>query len=246
MSAQPALYLPLARRRYPGPTPEVIAPDTELVIDGYTRAASTYLVYAFQLAQERPVRLAHHLHAPAQIIEAVRRALPTLVLVREPVESALSQAVQEPHVTVRDALFAYARFHERLLPYRDSFVVADFEEVTRDAKPAVQRLNDRFGTAFRLPAVEDDELVTELVRLRPTDWPMIAFESGRVSRAEVLAVLADPERRPPPAAEPDEWVPSERRRLAKDALRAELERPQLRGVRRRAEEAYTAILGMAG
>jgi hypothetical protein len=246
LSAQPALYLPLARRRYPGPTPEVIGPDTELVIDGYTRAASTYLVYAFQLAQERPVRLAHHLHAPAQIIEAVRRALPTLVLVREPEESALSQAVQEPHVTVRDALFAHARFHERLLPYRDSFVVADFEEVTHDARPAVQRLNDRFGTAFRLPAVEDDQRVNELVRLRPTNWPMIAFESGRVTRTEVLAALADPKTRPAPAADPDEWVPSERRLLAKQALRPELERPQLRAVRRRAWEAYAAMLQVAG
>ncbi|SFL88523.1 hypothetical protein [Geodermatophilus ruber] len=246
LSERPALYLPLARRRYPGPTPEVIGPDTELVIDGYTRAASTYLVYAFQLAQERPIRLAHHLHAPAQIIEAARRALPTLVLVRDPDESALSQAVQEPHVTVRDALFAYARFHERLLPYRDSFVVADFEEVTRDIKPAVHRLNDRFGTVFRLPDAEDEPLVTELVRLRPTDWPMIAFESGRVSRAEVLAALADPKRRPAPAADPDEWVPSERRRLAKQARRAELERPQVRAVRRRAWAAYGAMFEAAG
>jgi hypothetical protein len=246
LSAQPALYLPLARRRHPGPTPEVIGPDTELVFDGYTRAASTYLVYAFQLAQERPVRMAHHLHAPAQLIEAARRGLPTLVLVREPEESALSQAVQEPHVTVRDALFAHARFHERLLPYRDAFVVADFDEVTRDVRPAVQRLNDRFGTAYRLPVVENEEpLLTELIRLRPTRWPMIAFESGRVSKAEVLAALADPATRPAPAADPEEWVPSGARRQAKEALRAELERPQLAVVRRRAREAYEAFRGAA-
>ena len=72
MSEHPAVYLRFARRKYPGPSPEVIGADTELVIEGYTRSASTFAVYALQLAQERPVRLAHHLHAPAQLIEAAR------------------------------------------------------------------------------------------------------------------------------------------------------------------------------
>ena len=61
----PGIYLPFARRKYPGPSPEVISSATELVIDGYTRSASTFAVYALQLAQATPVRLAHHLHAPA-------------------------------------------------------------------------------------------------------------------------------------------------------------------------------------
>ena len=248
LSERPALYLPLARRRYPGPSPEVLGPDTELVIDGYTRAASTHVVYAFQLAQPAPVRLAHHLHAPAQLIAAARRGLPTLVPVREPDATALSQAAQEPHVTVGNALLAYARFHERLLPYRDSFVVADFEEVTRDARPAVQRLNERFGTAFALPAPPDEQpLLDELVRLRPTHWPtLLAFESGLVSKEALLAALRDPAARPEPPADPDVWRPSAGRQMVKQALRTELTRPQLAGVRRRAREAYEAVVAGGG
>ena len=71
LSERPALYLPLARRRYPGPSPEVIGPDTEFVIDGYTRCASTFAVYALQLSQQRPVRLAHHLHVLSTRFEEV-------------------------------------------------------------------------------------------------------------------------------------------------------------------------------
>src|SRR4051794_17485470 len=59
LSEHPRAYLPLARRRYPGPSPEVIGPETELIIDGYTRCATTFAVYALQLAQPDPVRLAH-------------------------------------------------------------------------------------------------------------------------------------------------------------------------------------------
>ena len=244
LSEQPALYLPLARRRYPGPSPMVVGPDTQLVIDGYTRAASTHVVYTFQLAQTDPVRLAHHLHAPAQVIEAVRRGLPTLVLVREPDGTALSQAAREPHVTVRDALVAHARYHERLLPYRDGVVVADFTEVTRDVRPAVERLNAHFGTTFHLPEADQEPLVPELIRLRPTHWHMLlAFESGLVSRGELTAALADDATRPPAPPDPDQWLPSAARERHKDALRNELERPELAALRHRARRVYDAFSG---
>jgi hypothetical protein len=244
LSAQPAFYLPLARKRYPAPSPAVIGPDTELVVDGYTRSASTHVVYSFQLAQDTPVRLAHHLHAPAQLIVAARRGLPALVLVREPDATALSQAARESHVTVGDALFAYARFYERLLPYRDSFVVADFAEVTRDLRPAVRRLNDRFGTSFREPVVDDQQpLLDELIRLRPTHWrTLLAFESGLVTKDALLAALADPAARPAPPSDPDLWVPSGSRQQAKQALSAQLARPELLAVRRRARRAYEAFV----
>src|SRR3954468_5252411 len=97
-SEHPAMYLPFARRKYPGPSPRVIGPDTQVVIDGYTRSASTFAVYAFQVSQRTPVRLAHHLHAAAQLIEAARRGLPTIAVVREPRGAVLSQVVREPDV----------------------------------------------------------------------------------------------------------------------------------------------------
>ena len=66
------------------------------MIDGYTRSASTYAVYAFQLSQARPVRVAHHLHAPAQLIEAARRGVPTLMVIREPRGALLAQPRASP------------------------------------------------------------------------------------------------------------------------------------------------------
>src|SRR6266542_6869514 len=111
VSEHPALYLSFARRKYPGPSPEVISSQTEFVIDGYTRSATTFAVYALQLAQDKPVRLAHHLHAPAQLIKAARSGIPALLLIREPEGAILSQLVREPDVAMPDALVAYTRFH---------------------------------------------------------------------------------------------------------------------------------------
>jgi hypothetical protein len=222
----------------------VIGADSELVIDGYTRCASTFAVYAFQLAQPRPVRIAHHLHAPAQLIAAAKAGIPALALIREPQGAVLSQLVREPQVALPDALVAYARFYECLMPYRARLVVADFDEVTRDFGEVVRRLNARFGTTFAAFEATEANVseCMELIRERPTLSPtVLGFESGMVTLAEVRASL---EGRPVAAAEcgrggsRNVWVPSPDRERSKAALRREWLRPELQRARARVWQAY--------
>src|SRR5690349_7487722 len=180
VSAHPRLYLPFARHKYPGPSPEVIGPQTQLVIDGYTRCATTFAVYAFQLAQDRPVRMAHHLHAPAQLIEAARRGIPALLVIREPEGAILSQLVREPKVDMRDALSAYARFYDLLVPHRERLQVGEFGQVTSDFGAVIRQLNERFGTRFA--PFEHTEASArqafELIKERPTlSTAVLGFES---------------------------------------------------------------------
>src|SRR5207249_10371968 len=77
----PSVYLPLANWKKPG---SVLGTDTQLVLDGFTRSASTFAVVAFQLAQNDHVRVAHHLHAAAHLTAATALHVPALVTVREP------------------------------------------------------------------------------------------------------------------------------------------------------------------
>ncbi len=242
VSAYPALYLPFARLKYPGPSPEVISPQTELVIDGYGRSATTFAVYALQTAQPVPVRLAHHLHAPAQLIAAARGGVPAVVLIREPQGSILSKLISEPWAPLREATIAYVRFYERLLPYRDRFVVADFEEVTRDFGAVIRRVNERFGTAFAefVPSEPNVRQCYDLIKYRATMSPvLLGFESGTVTLDELrrqLPALA----RPQPEAE-RAWIPSGERAQAKAALRTQWLRPGLARHRERAERVYQAF-----
>ena len=103
---------------------------------------------AFQLAQPQPVRVGHHLHAPSQIIHAVRLGVPTLLTVRPPEDTVLSLVIREPYVTIPQGLTAYARFHARLLEHRAGIVVAGFERGDGDLDRTIERLNARFGTDF--------------------------------------------------------------------------------------------------
>ena len=172
----------------------VVTPHTELVVDGYTRSATTYAVYAFQLAQTKPVRMAHHLHAPAQIAAAARWGVPTILLVRDPEGAVLSQVVREPGVTVRDALVSWRRFYQSGAACRDAYVVGEFGRVTTDMGGVIRDVNRRFGTSFEEfeRTEEHERQVLDLMGERPTtiaEWSstLLGFESGFVSREEVLA-----------------------------------------------------------
>jgi hypothetical protein len=244
VSEHPPGYLAFARHKYPDHNVEVIGPATELVIDGFTRSATTFAVYAFQLSQGTPVRLAHHLHAPAQLIEAARRRIPVLALIREPRGAILSQLIREPDVALRDALVAYSRFYEHLLPYRGSFVVGEFRQVTNDFGAVVRQLNRRFGKQFA-PFAHTDANVRECLdfcELRGTLSPvLLRFESGLVTcrqlRSERQAISG--------AALVDEreaWVPSGDREQAIHALRGQWQRPSLDRLRSRAWRAYQEFL----
>jgi hypothetical protein len=147
LARYPATAMPLARLRREG---ELVDADTDLLIESYPRCASSFAVAAFNLAQ-RPTahRVAHQTHAAGHVIEAVRLAVPTLVLIREPEDVVVSNMIRHARRTAPDLLRGYLRFYEPLLPHRDRFVVGTFAEVTGGWMDLViRRVNRRFGTAF--------------------------------------------------------------------------------------------------
>ncbi|MGH7453203.1 MAG: hypothetical protein ACRENG_17770 [bacterium] len=142
----PRLFFPLAR--FKEGHRAAVGKDTELIIEGFPRSGNSFAVNAFQMVQPRPVRLAHHIHAPAQVISAARRDLPILVLAREPVAAASSLVIRHPYISIRMALYEYIRFYKTIAPYRDKFVVGLFDQVTNDYGEVIKRINQRFSTGF--------------------------------------------------------------------------------------------------
>jgi hypothetical protein len=256
VAESPTLYLPLARVKYRRPGPEAVGPETELVIDGYTRSAVTFAVFAFQLAQDRPVRVAHHLHAPAQLIAAARRGVPALALIRDPEDAVLSAMIREPYVTPKVAFIAYSRFYERLLPHRSRLVVGEFEEVTSNLGTVIRRVNRRFGTRFRQfeHTPENVRACYRLVeaRARRPSWDHVLgeFESGLIGVEDLSRVLTrrriDLEAPLGVAGVERAARPSPDREGMKDALRGRLYQPGLGELQARADRAYERFVSRGG
>lgn len=143
----PSLFFGIysARRRYRG---LLVNERTRLAIEGFPRSGNTFSVFAFRYAQREPVRVAHHLHAPAQIMRASKLGVPALLLLRDPLDAVMSLMLRDPRFSPERALRYYVAFYEAVADYRDDFVVGTFEEVTGDYGAVIRRLNTRFGTRF--------------------------------------------------------------------------------------------------
>jgi sulfotransferase family protein len=249
MSRYPSVYVPLTRPRHTDP---IVDERTDVVIDGFMRSAGTFAVVGFQLAQNGRVRVAHHVHAAAHLIAAARLGTPTLLTVREPESTFVSNLLWDPLLTPRQCLTLYAEFYERLLPFRDRFVVATFDEVTSDLGAVIRRVNERSGTSF-VEFEHTDENVASCFRIieerqAGPPWAPVAraFLAGEISADDYVRLTQDyrrerdrhlerlSERRVP--------RPSAERTIAGREVLAAYHAPEMAGLRRRAERAYATFL----
>lgn len=125
-----------------------VGPKTEFVLDGFQGTANSFATRAFKYAQEDSVRIAHHLHSPAQIIEAVQRDIPTLVTLRNPKDAVASLISRWPYVTPRQGLRSYVKFYRKIEPYTEDFVVSPFDQTTQHLDRVLRAVNKQFGTQF--------------------------------------------------------------------------------------------------
>ena len=186
---------------------------TQIVIEGFPRSGNTFAVVAFQQAQRESVRVAHHLHMPAQVIRAAKWGIPTLLLARKPTDAALSWVTREPGVPIRQSLKHYVSFYEKAAEYRDALVLGFFEEVTRDYGAVLERVNVKFGTGFSSFVHSEDNVKCVFDRIEEVHC---AMHGGRLDE-KVIA------------------QPSAIKARLKDALRRDLEAPEVRKLIARAE-----------
>lgn len=131
----------------------IVRRNTDLVIEGFDRSANTFAQVAFVHAQrQRCVRIAHHVHAPAQIIRAVRFGIPAILLIRRPKDTVISDVLRArggPSVPAALArLSDWMSFYSALMRVRDHVVVGHFDEVTSDFQRVLEHVNQKFGTNF--------------------------------------------------------------------------------------------------
>lgn len=223
VSRHPWLFLPFARRRaaYVG---KVVDTDTEIVLEGFPRCGNTFALVAFEMAQDRDVRIAHHLHAPAQIIEGVRLGLPVVLLIRDPIDAVSSFVIRHPDLTVKAGLRAYTSFYRHVLPCRDDIVIAPFDRVISDFGTIIDAVNQRFGTRFGRfeHTPENVETVFRILNQK---------EQVDVSRRSAGAESGDTIARPP-----------DQRDAAKERLRSRFETPDVWPLLQKARSVYRDLL----
>ncbi|MCG7893388.1 MAG: hypothetical protein JAZ12_02945 [Candidatus Thiodiazotropha taylori] len=139
---------------------------TDIVIEGYPRSGNTFSVLAFQYAQKDTPHIAHHLHASAQVIWAVKKSIPVVVLIREPIDAILSFVIRDKNVGIDEAIKQYIRFYKSIIPYINDIVIAEFDTVISDYGKIIRLINEKYLSTFEVfnHTTENEQKVLELVQ----------------------------------------------------------------------------------
>jgi hypothetical protein len=194
LSTRPALFFPLQRLKGFRVDRQVTR-TTEIVIEGYPRSANSYAVVAFKVAQGREMRIAHHLHASAQILRGIAYGIPTMLLIREPAAAIRSMHVARPDLSPDWLARSYIRFYDPLRRHRDDLVVAEFGQVTQAFDEVIDAANLRFGAQFRRVG-NDPAMHTQIQRMleleherwNPHNPGIIPYPSAVKPRGEQIMI----------------------------------------------------------
>ena len=134
--------------------------DVTIFIDGFPGSGNSYLTKVIKKTQGPDFKLAHHLHAPSQAIRSVKLGVPTILVVRDPIDAACSMHRRFGY-PLEWALQANVRFHETLAPYSGKFFIAPFEAITSDPRAVLKQVNEHFGQEL-LNGDFEEEILTGL------------------------------------------------------------------------------------
>lgn len=144
----PRLFYPIAKFRQT-PKKRLVTPHSDLVMEGFWRCGNHFAAYCVLVAnRHREFDLAHHFHAPSQILMAERWGVPAVVLIREPKDAVASSAVYLGITNPRPLLRAYNRFYEPLLKSGDTVLISDFVTTTRAFGQVLRVLSERWRRDF--------------------------------------------------------------------------------------------------
>jgi len=147
--------------------PDMAAASTDICIDGYPRSGNTYFVSAF-LDWNQGLSVSHHTHLAGNVMYALKRDIPTVVLIRGPEDAVTSVLVWDGLLNTTVALASYIHFYHRLWKHRENFLGLSFDEVTKQPDICVQKINRRFNRQFfskALSAKEDEKIRARLTRV---------------------------------------------------------------------------------
>jgi len=136
---------------------KIIRPDCHWCIEGFQRSGNSFFIFLIR-RKNKGLKLAHHTHAAAQIVKAVKYKVPTIVLIRKPEDAIASLLAWDPNLSFGIALKAYIQFHKGIRKYIQDVLLVAFEDVISKPVDVVKACNDRFNTTFELPIFNERQL----------------------------------------------------------------------------------------
>lgn len=125
----------------------IVRQDSQICIDGFPRSANTFLTLFFT-HWNPAAETAHHVHLPLQVRMAAKFQVPTIVVIRHPLDAIISLMIREKSLYLWVAILSYSLFYRQIDRYRDSFIIADFETCITGPDKIIELANKKFKKSF--------------------------------------------------------------------------------------------------
>lgn len=139
----------------------LISENTEVVIEGFPRVGNTFFVLSFQNLCMESLHIAHHVHLTCQIKQGLKKNLPIIVLIRDPIDSVLSLKIREPKIFIYVAFAWYYFFYRYVLKNKKLVYIKSFDAFTSDFS-TIEVPNFNFKNTNDLQVEEIFEKIAEI------------------------------------------------------------------------------------
>lgn len=146
-----SLYLPYSRFKSPYFT---VNKNSDITIEGFMRSGNTYAYHQF-IDVNKNLNIAHHRHSNAQITFSIRNKIPTLLLIRNPIDVLVSTYIfLHKRVPIKQIAKSWIKFHLPLISLKDKMVISDFNNTINNFGNSIEEVNNLYQTRFIIPKLE--------------------------------------------------------------------------------------------
>ncbi len=148
----PFVYIPYAKT-FCNPSlkarlDELLDGNHDIFIGGYGGSGNGFLYHLLRTVNQE-LKLYHHGHAPATITIALKRNIPVVIVIRDPLD-AISSVVLRFNTGVQSSILSYISFYKfiyKTIQHR-SLLLLDFSGLTENTDSALKRIRHFTGIDF--------------------------------------------------------------------------------------------------
>lgn len=134
--------------------------NTELTCEGFPRSANSY-AYHYIEYWNKNIIMARHIHLAGQILFSIKKKIPTIVLIRHPLDAIASLSIGYPRLNINIITWSYYNFYKNIYRYRSNIVISNFDSSTKTMNDIIKRVNKKYKRSF-IPGVSDAKLKNKI------------------------------------------------------------------------------------
>ena len=119
--------------------------NTDICIGGYPRSGNTFTTVLLSELTKNEIQIAHHTHSIANLKLALKYNVPTLVLIRDPLDSLASWAIRTNKLTIENMLQEYINYYNYIQKHCKDFLILSFDTLTSDLNKTLIIIDEYFG-----------------------------------------------------------------------------------------------------